>query len=99
MSQSRKLTTQQNDDTPINDALQNPNVETQSNFIESLNLFDPVKCMETLKHLLLNAPDIDQTKINFFKDELLTGRYEIHPLQIAHQILEHVQLIVEPEMA
>jgi negative regulator of flagellin synthesis FlgM len=75
------------------------NQKPHSAFIESLNLQDAVKLVETLKTLLFNAPDVDQTKINFFKNELLTGKYEIDSHHIAHQLLEHVQIVAQPEMA
>lgn len=73
--------------------------ECPSKFIESLNLLDAVKLVETLKTILFNAPDRDQTKIDFFKDELSTGRYKVDPHQIARQLLEHVQVRIEAEMA
>lgn len=72
---------------------------TPSKFIESLNLMDAVKLLDTLKAILFNASDRDQSKIDFFKNELSTGRYEVHPQQIAYQLLEDLPLPIEAEIA
>lgn len=75
------------------------NAESHSPFIESLHLMDAVKLIDSLKSLLFNAPEVDQTKIDFFKNEVLMNNYKINTTQIAQQLLEQVQITLEPELA
>ena len=71
----------------------------QTRLIESLNFDDTAKQMDALKALIFNPPETNQTKIQFIKEELSAGRYQIHSKHIVASLMEYVGLIEEPEIA
>lgn len=61
-------------------------------------LSKPCKELEALKEAIFNCPDINQAKINFIKEEITSGRYEIEPNHIARKLTEHyLYCELEPE--
>tara|TARA_Y100000588_G_C13869905_1_gene759865 strand:+ start:333 stop:584 length:252 start_codon:yes stop_codon:yes gene_type:complete len=48
----------------------------------------PVGELETLKSIIFDSPDTNQAKIDFLKEEVASGRYEIDPLNIANKLGE-----------
>jgi negative regulator of flagellin synthesis FlgM len=74
-------------------------VTTPANLIDSLNFEDTAKQLETLKAHIFNTSESNQAKIQFIKEELAAGRYEIHSERIAAKILEHATVVEEPEIA
>lgn len=74
-------------------------VETLPNLIENLNFDDTAKQLEALKAHIFNTSESNETKIQFIKEELAAGRYEIHSDRIAAKLLEHALIVEEPEMA
>ena len=55
--------------------------------MDQLNI-EPVEELEALKSMIFDSPDINRAKIDFFKDEISSGRYEIEPLNIATKLTE-----------
>lgn len=55
--------------------------------------------MQTIRALLFDAPDTNLAKIQFFKEELTAGRYEIDSQRIAEKILEFTTTQKVPETA
>ena len=55
--------------------------------------------MQTIKALLFDAPDTNLAKIQFFKEELTAGRYDIDSRRIAEKILEFTATKKVPETA
>ena len=49
---------------------------------------EPVEELEALNSMIFDSPDINQAKIDFFKEEIASGRYEIEPLNIATKLAE-----------
>ncbi len=60
------------------------------------NTSDPVKA---LTDMLFNIPLTDEAKIQFIKEELSNGRYQIQSQLLAAKLMEHVhpELHVEAE--
>lgn len=53
-----------------------------------------------LKALIFQTPETNHTKLQFIKEELAAGRYEIHSQHIASKLLEHaLPTMVELELA
>ena len=73
--------------------------ESQTDFISSLNLTDTAKQIEALKAIIFNTPETNQTKIEFIKEELSTGKYQIHSDHIASKLTEYAQSLKQPEVA
>lgn len=74
--------------------------EEHSDFIKSLHVEEIEKLIATFKDSITNTPDIDQEKIQHFREEVLADRYQIGSKQIVNKLLELVRPITaEPEMA
>lgn len=73
--------------------------ETPPSLIDSLNFDDTAKQLEALKAHIFNTSDSNETKIQFIREELAAGRYEIHSERIAAKLLEHALIVEEPEIA
>ena len=73
--------------------------DVQTKFTDSLNFDDTVKQMDTLKAILFNTSELNQTNIPFIKEELSAGRYKIHSHLIADKLMEYAELTEQPEMA
>lgn len=54
--------------------------------------------MKALTDLLFHVPLTDETKIQFLKEELSAGRYNIQSQSLAAKLMEH-NFIVRQEMA
>lgn len=67
--------------------------------LDSLSFKNTAKQIEALKQAILDAPDTNQAKINFIKNEITSGRYIINSDQIANKLVEDKQLIEQPEIA
>ena len=63
---------------------------TQSNLLKNLHSNHTTESLDALKAIIFNANTISQTKIQFIKEALETGRYEIRNDQIAAKLLEYV---------
>ena len=73
--------------------------EIQNSFITTINFEDTAKQMDELKAMIFSTHETNQTKIQFIKEELSAGRYQIHAHHIAAKLLEHTQLIEYAEIA
>lgn len=65
--------------------------EMQTSFIDSLNLDEIAKQTEALRAIIVSTPDTNQTKVQFIKEELSAGRYQIHSNKIAEKLMEYSQ--------
>lgn len=74
-------------------------VATPPSLIDSLNFEDTAKQLDALKAHIFNTSESNQTKIQFIKEELAAGRYEIHSDRIAAKLLEHAPVVEEAEIA
>ena len=63
--------------------------------IEEDAMPNETKQMAEWKALIFNTPISNDTKIQFIKEALATGRYDIHNHHIAAKMLEH-SLVTEP---
>ena len=61
----------------------------------SLNVHETEKQVAELKAIIFDTPISNDTKIQFIKEELATGRYAIHSEHIADKLLEQ-HVIPEP---
>ncbi|AHE67008.1 flagellar biosynthesis anti-sigma factor FlgM [Legionella oakridgensis] len=68
-------------------------------FMQSLSFDDTVKQIAALKAMIFNVPDINQAKIQFIKEEIAAGRYQIQSTRIAQKLTEYNQSMKEPEIA
>ncbi|WP_133129719.1 flagellar biosynthesis anti-sigma factor FlgM [Legionella yabuuchiae] len=81
----------QNDNTSISTS------HVIDDLIDQLSL-EPSKEMEALKELIFNSPDNNQAKIDFIKEEITAGRYQIEAKSIAMKLLEEQFILAdEPE--
>ncbi len=71
-------------------------IEPPNGFIETINFDDTSKQMAELKAMIFNTPETNQTKIQFIKEELSAGRYQIRSHLIAEKLLEHTALVPQP---
>ena len=60
---------------------------------------DIAKQMAALKAIIFNTPETNHIKIQFIKEELSTGRYQIHSHHIAAKLLEFAPSMEEAEIA
>jgi anti-sigma28 factor (negative regulator of flagellin synthesis) len=51
----------------------------------------------SLKKMLFQTTLTDETKIEFLREELSSGRYEIQSTSLAAKLMEHVQAIEQAE--
>lgn len=58
-------------------------------FLKGLHFNDTTKQMEALKAMIFNASDLNETRLQFIKDEIETGRYQIQSSKIAEKLTEH----------
>ena len=75
------------------------NNEETTDFLENLGFEDTAKQMTALKAIIFDTPETNQTKIEFIKEELTAGRYEIHSQTIAAKLLEYAPVVEEAEIA
>lgn len=69
-------------------------------FIDHLNFEDTVKKTAVLKAIILNAAETNETKIEFLKEEIAAGRYQINNERIVEKLLEQqVEPVEEMETA
>ncbi len=52
--------------------------------------------MKALTDMLFHAPLTDETKIQFLKEELSSGRYNVQSQSLAEKLMEHVHLVQQP---
>ncbi len=69
------------------------------NFMKRLSFNDTVKQITALKAMIFNAPDINQAKIQFLKEEIAAGRYQIQSTKIASKLTAYHQVTRELELA
>ena len=72
---------------PLNTANKKQKI-TQSSLLKNDNSQDTTASLEALKAMIFNANTVSQTKIQFIKEALEAGRYEIHNDHIAAKLLE-----------
>lgn len=90
------------DDTMIRETKKSTNNEPKTaatSFVESLHLEDTAKQLEELKALIFKSPETNHTKIEFIKEELHAGRYEINSNTIAAKLTEYAEVLEQPELA
>jgi len=79
------------------------NETMKPSFIDSLNLEETAKQLDDLKAIIFTTTETNQAKIQFIKEELLAGRYEIRSDRIADKLLEYAKIEeieeIEPELA
>ena len=73
--------------------------KTQASFMNSLDFSDIEEQMATLKSALFDIAETNDTKIQFIKEELSAGRYQIYNHHVAEKLLQYTDLIVESEPA
>jgi anti-sigma28 factor (negative regulator of flagellin synthesis) len=64
----------------------------------SENVAEIKTIFSSLKDMLFKTPMTDEAKIQFLKDELSQGRYEIQSHTLAEKLLEHLNPIQNPEL-
>lgn len=62
---------------------------TLTELLDNLNFTDSAKQLEALKALIFSAPEDNQKKIEFLKEEISAGRYEINSQRIAAKFIEY----------
>jgi flagellar biosynthesis anti-sigma factor FlgM len=72
------------------DAMTDKIEQSHTDFIDNLDFEDTVKQTAILKAIILNAAETNQTKIEFLKEELMAGRYQINSNRIAAKMVEQV---------
>ncbi len=72
--------------------------DTQSKVDEAIHFDDTAKQLEALKALIFNVTETNETKIQFIKEELSEGRYQIHSNRIAEKLLEYVMQSQQAEL-
>ena len=72
---------------------------TEARLLASLNFDDTTQQIEALKDLIFNAKDSNHTKIQFIKEALSAGRYEIHNDHIATKLMAGTTVEEAPELA
>lgn len=74
-------------------------MHTKNHDMEQLFNFDDIATqMAALKTAIFNAIDTNDHKIQFIKEELAAGRYEIQNELIAERMLEFVHTITPAEI-
>ncbi|KTD25240.1 flagellar biosynthesis anti-sigma factor FlgM [Legionella maceachernii] len=58
----------------------------------SISMSDTSKHLSSLKECILNAPDVNQSRVQFLKEELASGRYRIVSDDIAIKMLADIEL-------
>ncbi|KTC86492.1 flagellar biosynthesis anti-sigma factor FlgM [Legionella brunensis] len=58
-----------------------------------VNISNISKQLAHLKEFILNAPEVDNERVEFFKEELAKGRYQINSSQIAVNMFRDVELV------
>lgn len=64
---------------------------TVSVTLDSVSLSSDSKQLQALKASLADAPEINQARVDFFKNEIESGRYEINSRSIARNMLNLVE--------
>lgn len=67
-------------------------------FVNSLNLNDVSQQIEKLKENIFSGQENDGARIQFIKDEIASGRYQIYEEQIASKLIESAK-VKQPELA
>ncbi|CEK10457.1 flagellar biosynthesis anti-sigma factor FlgM [Legionella hackeliae] len=57
-----------------------------------VNLSSASQQLTLLKEFILNAPEVDEERIEQIKDELANGRYQINSKQIAANMFRDIEL-------
>ena len=73
--------------------------DIQNSFIDDINFDDTAKQVAELKAIIFETPETNQTKIQFIKEELSAGRYQIHSEHIVAKLMEYTELTEETEIA
>jgi len=73
--------------------------EISHDFRDCLNFDDIAKQMAALKAIIFHTPDTNDAKIQFLKEELAAGRYQIQSSRIAARLMEYYTRLTQPEMA
>lgn len=58
----------------------------------SVNLSDASQQLATLKDIILKEPDVDNARVEYLKELLNSGRYEISSNKIAKKMFDDIQL-------
>ena len=66
--------------------------------LDPFNFDETATQMAALKALIFDSPETSQAKIEFIKEELAAGRYEIHSSRIAAKLLEFMPMTEETEI-
>ena len=54
--------------------------------------------MKALTDMLFHVPLTDETKIQFLKEELSAGRYQVESQSLAAKLIEHNYFIQQPDI-
>ncbi len=65
--------------------------------LSHLDFADTAKKIQALEELIYSEPEINHAKIEFLKEEISTGRYEINDLKIAKRLAEYSATSKESE--
>ncbi|KTD50605.1 flagellin synthesis negative regulator [Legionella rubrilucens] len=66
--------------------------ESVSTEASSVNLSDASQQLATLKDIILKEPDVDNARVEYLKELLNSGRYEISSSKIAKKMFDDIQL-------
>ncbi|QRN03652.1 flagellar biosynthesis anti-sigma factor FlgM [Legionella sp. MW5194] len=66
--------------------------ESVSTEASSVNLSDASQQLATLKDIILKEPDVDNARVEYLKELLHSGRYEISSSKIAKKMFDDIQL-------
>lgn len=78
--------------------IENPTLSpTWQHLMEQLDFSDISKHVEALKAAIFRVAEDRSTKIQFIKEELAAGRYQVQSEQIAERLLEYSHYIEREE--
>ncbi|ASQ46118.1 flagellar biosynthesis anti-sigma factor FlgM [Legionella clemsonensis] len=66
--------------------------DSQSDESNQVNFSAISKQLNKLKEFILSAPEVDNKRVEFFKEELATGRYQINSKQIADTMFQDTEM-------
>ena len=66
--------------------------EKHADDANQVSFSDTSKQMAALKEFILNAPDVNKARVEFFKEELASGRYQITSEQIAAKMFADIEM-------
>ena len=66
---------------------------------QSVDVTESINPLTALTNMLFHAPLTDETKIQFLKEELSAGRYQVKSQSLADKLIEHIHSLEQLETA